>query len=159
METAMHDRIVFIQDFRSDMNDREERPTLQFFHCLATWRLNLSDPIVFKKLNPTFEKVERAHSIEKVNISHLAKHLNFIDEEIEAQRGKYLVAFSSVAQSGPTLCNPMDCLTPGFPVHHQLLESTQTHVHCVGDAIQPSHPLSSLSPPTFKLSQHQGLFK
>ena len=156
----MHDRIVFIQDFRSDMNDREERPTLQFFHCLATWRLNLSDPIVFKKLNPTFEKVERAHSIEKVNnISHLAQHLNFIDEEIEAQRGKYLVAFSSVAQSGPTLCNPMDCLKPGFPVHHQLLESTQTHVHCVGDAIQPSHPLSSLSPSALIFPKHQVLFK
>ena len=53
----------------------------------------------------------------------------------------------------------MDCSTPGFPVHHQLLEPTQTHVHCVGDAIQPSHPLSSPSPPAFHLSQHQGLFQ
>ena len=69
------------------------------------------------------------------------------------------VQFSSVAQSSLTLCNPMDCSTPGFPVHHQLLESTQTYVHWVGDAIQPSHPLSSLSLPTFNLSQHQGLFK
>ena len=51
--------------------------------------------------------------------------------------------FSSVAQSCPTLCDPMDCSTPGLPVHHQLPESTQTHIHCVGDAIQPSHPLSS----------------
>ena len=57
------------------------------------------------------------------------------------------------------LCDPMDCSTPGFPVHHQLPEPTQTHVHRVGDAIQPSHPLSSPSPPTFNLSQHQGLFK
>ena len=57
------------------------------------------------------------------------------------------------------LCNPMDCSTPGFPVHNQLLELTQTHVHWVGDAIQPSHPLSSLSPPAFNLSQHQGLFQ
>ena len=56
--------------------------------------------------------------------------------------------FSSVAQSCPTLCNPMDCSTPGFPVHHQLLELVQTHVHRVGDAIQGSCPLSSLSPPT-----------
>ena len=55
--------------------------------------------------------------------------------------------FSSVAQSCPTLCDPMDCSTPGLPVHHQLLEFTQTHVHWVGDAIQPSHPLSSPSPP------------
>ena len=53
----------------------------------------------------------------------------------------------------------MDCSTPGFPVHHQLLEFTQTHVHWVGDAIQSSHPLSSPSPPTFNLSQHQGLFQ
>ena len=64
---------------------------------------------------------------------------------------------SSVAQSCPTLCNPMDCSTPGLPVRHQLLEFTQTHVHWVGDAIQPSHPLSSPSPPAFNPSQHQGL--
>ena len=59
--------------------------------------------------------------------------------------------FSSVAQSCPTLCDPMDCSTPGLPVHHQLLEFTQTHVHRVSDAIQPSHPLLSPSPPTFNL--------
>jgi len=57
------------------------------------------------------------------------------------------------------LCNPMDCSTPGLPVHHQVPELTQTHVHWVGDAIQPSHPLPSPSPPTFRLSQHQGLFQ
>ena len=68
------------------------------------------------------------------------------------------VQFSSVAQSCLTLCNPMNCSTPGLPVHHQLLEFTQTHVHRVSDAIQPSHPLSSPSPPAC-LSQHQGLFK
>ena len=66
--------------------------------------------------------------------------------------------FSSVAQSCLTLCNPMDCTMPGLPVHHQLPELTQTHVHRVGDAIQPSHPLLSPSPPTFNLSQHQSLF-
>ena len=65
---------------------------------------------------------------------------------------------SEVLQSCPTLCNPMDCSTPGFPVHHQLLEPTQTHVHWVSDAIQQSHPLSSASP-AFNLSQHQGLFQ
>ena len=64
-----------------------------------------------------------------------------------------------VAQLCPTLCDPMDCSTPGFPIHHQLLEFTQTHVHCISYAIQPSHPLSSLSPPTFNLSQHQGLLQ
>ena len=67
--------------------------------------------------------------------------------------------FSSVAQSCLTLCDPVDCRTPGFPVHHQLPEFTQTHVHWVGDAIQPSHPLSSPSPPTCNLSQHQGFFQ
>ena len=69
------------------------------------------------------------------------------------------VQFSSVTQSYLTLCDPMDCSTPGFPVYHQFLESTQTHVHWVGDAIQPSHPLSFPSPPAFNLSQQQGLFK
>ena len=67
--------------------------------------------------------------------------------------------FSSVAQSCPTLCDPMDCSTPGSPVHHQLLELIQIHVHQVGDAIQLSPPLSFPSPPAFNLSQHQGLFQ
>ena len=62
-------------------------------------------------------------------------------------------------QSRPTLCDPVDCITPGFPVHHQLLELTQTHVHRVGDAIKPSYPLSSPFPLAFSLSQHQGLFQ
>ena len=69
------------------------------------------------------------------------------------------VQFSSVAQSCPTLCDPMNRSTPGLPVCHQLPEFTQTHVHWVGDAIQPSHPLSSPSPPTPNPSQHQGLFQ
>ena len=69
-----------------------------------------------------------------------------------------MIQFSSVTQLCPTLCDPMDCSMPDFPVHHQLLELAQTHVHRVGDAIKPSHPL--LSPaPAFNLSQHQGLFQ
>jgi len=64
-----------------------------------------------------------------------------------------------VPQSSPNLCDPMDRSRPSFPVLHHLLELTQTHVHWVGDAIQPSHPLSSPSPPAFNLSQHQGLFQ
>ena len=66
--------------------------------------------------------------------------------------------FSSFTQSCPTLCDPKDCSTRGFPVHHQLLELAQTHVHRVSDAIPPSHHLSSPSPPAFNLSHHQGLF-
>ena len=69
------------------------------------------------------------------------------------------VQFSSVSQSCLTLCNPMNHSTPGLPVHHQLPESTQTHVHRVSDAIQPSHPLSSPFPPALNLSQHQSLFQ
>ena len=67
--------------------------------------------------------------------------------------------FISVTQSCLILCDPRDCSTPGLPVHHQILKFTQTHVHWVSDAVQPSHLLSSPSPPTFYLSQHQGLFK
>ena len=69
------------------------------------------------------------------------------------------VQFGSVTQSCLTLCDPMDCSMPGLPVHHQLPEFSQTHVHQVGDAIQPSHPLLSPSPPAFNLSQHQGAFQ
>ena len=67
--------------------------------------------------------------------------------------------FSSVAQSCLTICDLMSCSMPGFRVHHQLLELVQTHVHLAGNAIQPSHPLSFTSPPTFNIFQHQGLFQ
>ena len=72
-----------------------------------------------------------------------------------------MIQFSSVAQSCPTLCDPMNCSTSGLPVRHHLPEFAQIHVHRLsdGDAIQPSHPLSSSSPPAFNLSHHQGLFQ
>ena len=69
------------------------------------------------------------------------------------------VQFSSVTQLCPTPCDSMNHSMPGLPIHHQLPESTQTHVHQVGDAIQPSHPLSSPTPPALNRSQHQGLFQ
>ena len=72
---------------------------------------------------------------------------------------KVSVQFNSVTQSSPILCDLMDCSKPGFPVHHQLPELLQTHVHQVSEAMQPSHPLLSPSLPAFNLSQHQGLFK
>ena len=72
---------------------------------------------------------------------------------------RWISQFISVAQSCLTLCHPTDCSMLGLPVHHQLLEHAQTHVHRVSDAIQPSHPLSSPSPSAFSLSQHQGLFQ
>ena len=68
------------------------------------------------------------------------------------------VQFNSVVQLCPTLCDPMDCSTPSYPVHHQLPELAQTQVHRVGDVIQPPHPLLSPSPPAFNLSQRRGLF-
>ena len=70
-----------------------------------------------------------------------------------------VVAAAKLLQSCPTLYDPMNCSTPDLPVHHQLPESTQTHAQWIGDAIQPSHPLLSPSPPAHNLSQHQGLFK
>ena len=90
------------------------------------------------------------------NVCHLIccnKNRVFYFGHIPAKHGLLLFSLSVLSD-----CNPMDCSTPGFPVHHQLLELAQTHVHRVGDAIQPSHPLLAPSPPAFNLSQHQGLF-
>ena len=85
------------------------------------------------------------------NVSYLSARLSY---ELN-----YISSFCSVTQSCPTLCDPMNRSTPGLPVHHQLPEFTQTHVYQVGDAIQPSHPLSSPSSPAPNLSQQQGLFQ
>ena len=86
-------------------------------------------------------------------------YMNYLTRLIIITNQLFSVKFSSVTQSCPTLCNPMNHSTPGLLVHHQLLEFTQTHVHWVGDAIQPSHPLLSPSPLALSLSQHQGLFQ
>ena len=109
--------------------------------------------------------------------SHQAWASKLANDRNPAQAGKdFLVCIAGKLREGGLLANPsqvssvqllscvwlfdpMDCSMPGLPVHHQLLEFTQTHVHWVGDAIQPSPPLSSLSPPAFNLSQHQGLFQ
>ena len=90
------------------------------------------------RILPIFSTMTVAHQILALNVS---------------------VQFSPVTQSYPPLCHPMDCSTPGFPVHHQLPKLTQTHVHWVGDASQPSHSLLSPSPPAFSYSQRQGLFR
>ena len=91
--------------------------------------------------------------------SIIKKLTNIVKKKDEMITLMQLPQFNSVAQLCPTLFNPMNHSTPGLPVHHQLLEFTQTHVHRVGDAIQPSHPLSSPFPPALNPSQHQGLFK
>ena len=79
-------------------------------------------------------------------------------DKLMQQNWKIHVQFISIAQSCPTLCDPINCSTPGLPVYHHLPEFTQTHVHWVSDAIQPSHPLSSPCPSSPNPSQHQGLF-
>ena len=87
------------------------------------------------------------------------KELTFQKTKTMASGPISSVQFSSVAQLCLTLCDPLACSKQGFPVHHQLLELAQTHVHRVGDAKQPSQPLLSSSPPAFYLSKHQGIFK
>ena len=95
-----------------------------------------------------------------LEVQALESHLRPLELETVSIFLKFKnIQFSSVTQLCLTLCDPMGCSRPGLPVHHQLLEPTQTHVHRVGDAIQPSHPLSSPSPPAFNLSQDQGLFQ
>ena len=113
--------------------------------CCNSWSCKESDTTEW--LNWTEPGIPR------VNPYSFSLHFFFI------QSHRCTVQFSSVTQLCLTLCDPMDCSMPGFPIHHQLLELIQTHVHRVGDAIQPSHPLSSPSPPAFNLSQHQGLFQ
>ena len=107
--------------------------------------------------------LETKHAVTIWSSSHTPWYLikweeNF-KKHIKTQHMNVSVQFSSVAQLCLTLCDPMNCSTPGLPVHHKLLELTQTHVHRVGDAIQPSHPLLSPSPPAPSSSQDQGLFQ
>ena len=97
---------------------------------------------------------------------HFSRHFTIYIHIQTVQESIQSVQFSSVTWLCPALCDPVDCSTPGFPVHYQLLEPTQTYVHWAGDAIQLSHPLSSPSPhlsspspPAFNLSQQQGLFQ
>ena len=82
-----------------------------------------------------------------------------VGEDVETRGSQHTAAAAKSLQLCPTLCDPMNRSTPGLPVHHQLPEFTQTHAHRVGDAIQPSHPLSPPSPPAPNPSQHQGLFQ
>ena len=121
-------------------------PTYQTMLCL----ISLQSCPLFP--NPPYHGT-CSHCIMCVPVSSLPKPM------VHPVTKSKLRTVSLVAESCLTLCNPMDCSTPGFPVHCQLPEFTQTHVHWVGDAIQPSHPLLFPSPRAFNFSQHQGLFQ
>ena len=109
----------------------------------------------------SLSNVHRTHPFIKIPWPKGTQTSRFIANQTLGRVGRTLifvgssVQFGLVAQSCPTLCDPMNRSIPGLPVHHQLLEFTQTHIHGVGDAIQPSHPLSSPSPPAPNPSQHQ----
>ena len=118
------------------------------------------------KYQVPFKKIIIMHVSWSCAVSWITTPRKFCSQEIETETltgftysSEKQLAISSVAQLCPTLCDPMNHSTPGLPVHHQLPEFTQTHAHRVGDAIQPSHPLSSPSPPALNPSQHQGLFQ
>ena len=118
------------------------------------WLLSLYQKLFWIILDPLITLI-LTQLYELINIIPFLQ----IKKKKKTRHKTFSVPFSSVAQSCPTPCNSMNHSTPGLPVHHQLLESTHTHVHQVGDTIQPSHPLSSPSPPALNLSQHQGLFQ
>ena len=107
--------------------------------------------------NEGYRKCAMWEMAEKSNTQQQARSVSYLTSF--TWRNITLMSANSVAQSGPTLCNPVNHSTPGLPVHHQLPEFTETHAHQVGDAIQPPHPLSSPSPPAPNPSQHQGLFQ
>ena len=149
------------------------KPGVHFSALLMSWELYSLNPLCPRKLailtffmSPDLSLWTCSKSCDRLPLHNILNVIYLFVFYIEKKKQNpetkdicVISQFSSVAQSCPTLCDPMDCSTPGFPVHHQLPELAQTHVHWVSDAIQPSHPLSSLSPPAFNLSQHQGLFQ
>ena len=134
---------------------------------ISSSRKYVSVNVVFFSINFNIhlkvKATQRDLQREKHRNNFINQQLEFTTVRIKFECFEYIFClknqFSSVAQSCPTLCDPMDCIIPGFHVLHQLPELAQTQAHRVSDAIQPSHPLSSPSPPTFNLSQHQGLFQ
>ena len=148
---------------KENKNTNLKRYIHSHVHCCCCWQHDLNS----QEMETTKVSMNRWIDVEVVH-THTHTHTLEYYSAIKLMKSCHLwqfgqtfssVEFSLVAQSYLTYCDPMDCSMPGFPVHDQFSEVTQTHVHWVGDAIQPSHPLSSLSPPAFNLSQHQGLFK
>ena len=114
---------------------------------------------IFTEVTTSMYLLERHNPTHRSSCTSLQIHTPSLPKVLRNWKQHLSVQFSSVAQSCPTLCNPMNRSTPGLPVHHQLPEFTETHVHRVSDAIQPSNPLSSPSPPAPNPSQHQSLFQ
>ena len=162
--------LVMINLLSCSIEDKEYRWLELTFHLQEIWLLPsglshvqnfsafkiLYNILVYRKTLVTQSTVPNTDPASIILIIVLLKINQFLNYRNKIDM---TLQFSSVAHSCLTLCNPMDWGTPGLPVHHQLLEFSQTHVHWVGDAIQASHPLSSPSPPALNLSQHQGLFK
>ena len=154
---------VAIPFSRRSSQPRDHMPSLAQFHCsiddLISSFQQLQEKVEYLLPHLTLgAKIPKAQDLRdlpasaaKQGLYHLYIAVYWLWREEQG--------FSSVAQSYPTLCDPMNCSTPGLPLHHQLPEFTQTNVHWVGDAIQPSHPLSSPSPPALNPSWHQGLFQ
>ena len=134
---------------------------------LWCWRKLLRVPLtarrskqsVLKEINPEYSLEGLMLKLKLQYFGHLMQRADSLEKTLMLGKSEERVQFSSFAQSCPTLCDATDCSTPGLPVHHQLLEFTQTHVHWVSDAIQPSHPLFSPSPPASNPSQYQSLFQ
>ena len=123
-----------------------------FSSCLQSFPASGSFPVIAFFFLLTCEEVKMAKTFSVSYKVKLMWLLNYVKCGLSSQ-------FSSVTQLCPTFCDPMDCSMPRFPLHHQLLELAQTHVHWVSDVIQLSDPLSSPSPPALNLSQHRGLFQ
>ena len=147
-----------MSDFATPLTVAHQAPLSMGFSRQEYWS-GLPFPSLWGLLNPGIEPTSPALAGGFFTTKPTGKPRTLPTINLSCALYPFSVQFSSVAQSCLTLCDPMNCSTPGLPVHHQLLEFTQTRVHRVSDAIQPSHPLSSASPPAPNPSQHQSLFQ
>ena len=132
---------------------------LLFWILKYYWSIQLIYNVVLVSGVQQNESIIHKCTLFLIYFSHIGFYRVWVEFPVLYSMSFSSVQFSSVAQSCPALCNPMNCSTPGLPVHHHLPEFTKTHVHRVSDAIQPSHPLSSPSAPDPNPSQHQSLFQ
>ena len=168
MSTYLRKKICCVRkDFRSPiLSHHQVTPNYAGFSvqigvlCFSEPRFWATNPGI-KLGNSSREKeaVDPWLTLKRITWSPLLRILTYLVHVVSTNFWYFSVQFSPVVQSCPTLCDHMNCSMPGLPVHHQLPEFIQTHVHRVGDAIQPSHPLLSPSPPAPNPSQHQSLFQ